>query len=226
MGRFGINNIDNYGNSTQSSYFVLKEDGEVANVRFMYNGLEDIEFYAVHEVEVGDKRRYVNCLRAYNEPINNCPLCASHNAQLAKFFIPLYDTDSQEVKIWERGKKFQGKLTGLCARYASSDTPLVAHTFDIERHGKKGDTSTTYEVFETGADGTRLNDLPDAPEVLGTIILDKSFDELANYVESGDFGEGNVASSRGRSVERHRDDVSDRPTGRRTPSNYNRGESF
>lgn len=207
MGRFSYQDVDNYGNGGGgTAFFTLKNDGDVAKVRFMYNDMNDVAGYAVHEVQVDDKRRYVNCLREYNEPKSKCPLCASGSTQKAKLYIPVYDIDEEEVKIWERGKNFFGKISSICARYANGDTPLVSHIFEIERHGKKGDTQTSYEIYEVGCDNTKLSDLPEIPDVLGTIIMDKSAREMEEEFINGE-------------------STSDEPIRRRTPSR-DRGESF
>ena len=227
MGRFVANEVDNYGGSGGSSFFTLKDDGDVARVRFMYNSMEDVVGYAVHEVEIDGKKRYVNCLRSYNEPKSKCPFCNASSFQRAKLYIPVYDIDEGEVKIWERGKNFFAKMSALCARYSNAKTPLVAHTFDVERHGKKGDTGTTYEIYETGADDTTLEDLPEIPEVLGTIILDKSADDMEYYLDNECFPNNDGAPKRSESARTERadrgrgDDA--QPTGRRTPSR--RGDS-
>lgn len=220
MGRFRADEANNYGGSGGSNFFSLRDNGDTARVRFMYNSMKDVVGYAIHEVTIDGKRRPVNCLREYNEPKSKCPLCASGNFQRAKLYIPLFDIDSGEVKIWERGKNFFQKISALCARYSSADVPLVAHTFDVERHGAKGDTATTYEIFETGSDDTRLEDLPEIPEVLGSIILEKSYDDLAFYAENEYFpsGAGLRRNSTG-------EPNPDRPVGRRTPSMH-RGEAF
>lgn len=220
MGRFSANDVDNYGGSGGSSFFSLKNDGDTARVRFMYNGMDDVVGYACHEVEVEGKKKYVNCIREYNEPKSKCPFCANNNFQRAKLYVPLYDLDEEEVKIWERGKNFFTKISSVCARYASGNTPLVAHTFDIERHGKKGDTQTTYEIYETGCDDTILEDLPEVPEILGSIILDKTKSDMEFYLEEGYFPNNDGAPSRS-----SRQDDEDRPVGRRTPSRRG-GDSF
>ena len=225
MGRFGVNDADNYGGNGGSSFFSLKNDGDVARVRFMYNGMEDVVGYAVHEVTVGDKKRYVNCLREYNEPKSKCPFCEANNFQKAKLYIPIYDIDEDEVKIWERGKNFFQKMAALCARYSSADVPLVAHTFEIERHGKKGDQGTVYEIYETGSDKTRIEDLPEIPEVLGNIILDKSAEEMMEFLDTGEFPEVNIAPRRGERANTAAAKEEERPTGRRTPSTR-RGDAF
>ena len=71
----------------------------------------------------------------------------------------------------------------LCSRY----NPLVSVPFEIERNGKKGDTNTVYETFALDADDITLEDLPEIPSLLGTLILDKTFDELTEFLETGDF---------------------------------------
>ena len=230
MGRFGADEVSNYGGSGGSSFFTLKDDGDAARVRFMYNSMEDVVGYAVHEVEIDGKKRYVNCLRSYNESKSKCPFCNDTQFQRVKLYIPLYDIDEDEVKIWERGKNFFAKMSSICARYSNANTPLVAHTFDIERHGKKGDTSTVYEVYETGCDDTTLEDLPEIPEILGTIILDKTAEDMEYYLDYDCFPNNDGAPQRSESARTERADRTERgrreesqPTGRRTPSR--RGDS-
>jgi hypothetical protein len=104
--------------------------------------------------------------------------------------VPLYNEDSQQLQTWERGKKFYGKISGLCARYSN----IVGRTFEIERNGKAGDKETTYEIFPAGdADGTTVEDILDdlgidnLPDPIGTIILNKTADEMESYLADGDF---------------------------------------
>ncbi|MCK9444565.1 MAG: hypothetical protein M0Q14_08570 [Tissierellaceae bacterium] len=185
MARFNADEIDNYGGQGGGGFFSLKNDKDVATVRFMYNSIDDIQGYAVHEIEVDGKKRYVNCLREYNQPLDDCPLCAAKSRVIAKLFVILYDVESEEIKIWDRGKTFFSKLSSLCARY----NPLVSTPFEIERNGKKGDTKTTYETYALDTDDTTLEDLPEVPELLGTLILDKSFEELEFFLDNGYFEE-------------------------------------
>lgn len=183
MGRFKADEVDNYGGQGGAGYFSLKNDKDVAQVRFMYSGIEDVEGIAVHEVEVNGKKRYVNCLRSYNEPIDNCPFCREKHFQTAKLFIPIYNIDEDRIQIWERGKKFFGKMSSICSRYNN----LVSHIFEIERNGKPRDTSTTYEIYEVGEDDTTMEDLPELPDIIGSIVLDKSADDMEYYLEAGEF---------------------------------------
>lgn len=191
VARFSFEEKDNYGGGSGGSFFFLKNDKDVAKVRFMYNTLDDILGYVVHQVEVDGKKRYVSCLRNHRDPIEKCPFCASGMKIIAKLFVYLYNEDAQEVQIWERGKMFFSKLQSLTSRY----NPLVSTSFEVERNGKPGETSTTYETYPIDVnDGTTLEDLPEVPEVVGTIILQKNAEEMMYFLDTGQFpDQGNQA---------------------------------
>ena len=223
MGRFNYQDADNYGGNGGGGYFSLKNDGDVARVRFMYESAEDVVGHAVHEVEIDGKKRYVNCLRAYNEPLSECPFCEARKFQVAKLFIPIYNIDEDRTQTWERGKQFFAKISSLCARYPD----VVAHEFEIERHGKPGDTQTTYEIYEVGHDDTKLSDLPELPNIDGGIVLDKTADEMIEYLETGAFpDEENDAQPVRRRGERSDRDERRETTTRRTPASSRRGDKF
>ena len=78
-------------------------------------------------------------------------------------------------------------MVSICSRYSNSDTPFCSHTFDIERSGKKGDTSTTYEIYPADKDNTTLEDLPEVPNPLGGLVLDKSAEDMDAFLETGYF---------------------------------------
>jgi len=219
MGRFSVHEADNYGGQGGGGFFSLKNDKDVATVRFMYNTIDDVDGFAVHEIEVDGRKRYVNCLREYSQPVDDCPLCAAKQRVLAKVFVHVYDEETQELKIWDRGKTFFSKISSLCARY----NPLVSTPFEIERNGKKGDTSTTYETYALATDDVTLEDLPEVPELLGTLILDKTYEELEFYLDNGYFEEDieNAAPpQRNPSRDRRRVAQEQKPvTRRRTPAN-------
>lgn len=188
MARFMMGEEDRYGNSGNSNYFALKEDGEVKKVRFMYKDSNDVVGYATHEVLINGKKRYVNCIREYNDPIDNCPLCKAGYRQIAKMYVPIYEVDTGNVSVWERGRNFMSRMSSICARYPN----VVSHLFEIERHGAKGSTDTTYEIFEVGNDNTQLEDLPETPQILGKALLDKNADEMNAYLKNGEFPSNSV----------------------------------
>lgn len=219
MARFKADEAEHYGGQGGSGFFYLKEDKETAKVRFMYNDIDDVEGMSVHQVEINDKKRYVNCLRNYNDPIDVCPFCRERMFTSAKLFVPIYDDETGDVKIWERGKKFFGKMSSICSRYKNT----VSHVFEIERNGKKGDTSTTYEIYEVDRDDTTLEDLPDLPVILGGLVLDKSADDMEYYLQEGQFPPDDDEPVRRRPASSSSDDER---TVRRTPASNRRREAF
>jgi hypothetical protein len=211
MARFNMETADNYGNSNRGSFFTLKEDKEKARVRFLYEGMSDIQGYVVHRVTVGDKERYVNCLREYNEPLEKCPFCAAQMSVTPRLFLKLYNEDAGECQIWERSKSYYQKLSGYADRYK----PLYNEVIEIERHGKKGDKQTDYQFFPIDNSSIDITDEKyECSEPLGTIILDKTADEMNEYLNTGDFPQSSEYVARERS--------SDTEPTRRTPSSTRR----
>lgn len=222
MPRVNMNDVARYSNSGGGGgkYFSLKNDKEVREVRFMLNDAEDLNeyIYAVHRVMVPGSQfeRNVNCLRNYNDPVDDCPFCAAGEKIYTRLFLPLYDIEDDTVKIWERSTSFIKKMTSVCSRYKD----LVSHTFEIERNGKPKDQKTTYEVYETGEDETTLEDLPEVPEILGPFVLDKSAEDMEFYLQEDQFppeGDDEPIRRRG-SANRHEEseeDVEEEPPRRR-----------
>lgn len=224
MARFNTETADKYGGQGGAGYFSLKNDKDVAKVRFMYNGIDDVEGYAVHEVEIDGKKRYVNCLREYNQPVDTCPFCREKMFTAAKLFIPIYNIDEDKQQVWERGKKFISKISSICARYPN----VVSHVFEIERNGKPHETTTTYEIYEVDKDDTTLEDLPEVSDPLGTIVLDKSAEDMEFFLENGYFpptgDEVPVRRRSGRQEEVSSEE--DRRGTRRTPATSGRRDRF
>jgi len=183
MGRINPNEMEQYSSGGNSEFFSLPNDKDMATVRFMYETFEDVDTYAVHQIDVNGKNRYVNCLRDHTQSVDECPLCSAKYPIIAKMFVSLYDVNEDKVKIWDRGRSFKDTILGLCNRY----NPLVSTPFEIERQGKKGDTGTKYMPYPLQSDDTMLADLPEKADPLGTIILDKSYDELCDYLDTGSF---------------------------------------
>ena len=42
MGRVRYDEVDKYGGQGGAGFFSLKDDGDTARVRFMYNGIDDV----------------------------------------------------------------------------------------------------------------------------------------------------------------------------------------
>jgi hypothetical protein len=228
MARFSFEDVEHYqSKGNGAGFFKLVNDKDVATIRLLYNNADDIEGFSCHSVEIGDKFRYVNCLRTYRDPIDDCPLCKSGNKAQAKLFIPLYNEDAQEVQVWERGSKFFAKVSGVCTRYGKK--PIVSQTFEVERSGKPKDTSTDYNFYRTDdeADDKTLDDF-EMPKILGGIVIDATADDMEYYLDNGEFPPADEDDTPRRSSRRERDEEEERPTrrseGRRTPARSRRNE--
>ena len=199
MARITNEHADKYYSGGSSEWFQLKNDGDVARVQFMFDSIEDIPTFSTHRIKIGDKERQVDCLRMPGDPIEKCPLCEAGIPARAARFVIMYQLDDQKVKIWERGRQFISKLQGLINRYS----PLSEHVFEIERHGRAGDQSTKYEIYPV--DNVQAEDVSqmDKPELEGSLVLQKSADEMNEYLETGEFpsGDGTPVRRRGASLD-------------------------
>lgn len=232
MARFGAGDADKYGGQGGGGFFSIQNDKEVKQVRFMYETTDDIEGMSVHKVKVTDKNgnekdRYVNCLREYNQPVDDCPFCRERMNTQARLFIPVYNIDEDSVQIWDRGKTMFQTLLSQCTRYSNEKTHIVNNIFEIERQGKPKDKKTQYGIFQVDKDDTELADLPEAPKILGGFVLDKSADDMEYYLENHEFPptddeETDEAPIRRRDSRSGSREASERRPERRTPARSSR----
>lgn len=190
MGRIKLDDIEKYS-SGANSFFQLKDDGDTEKVRVMYEDLDDVDAYLVHKVKIGQSEKYVSCLKS--EQNCDCPLCNSGSKPIIRLFIPLYSLKDDKVKLWERGKSMIKRLQKLCDRY----NPLYKTVLEIERNGAAGDNQTDYAFYNVETtENLSLDDLPEIPEVLGGYVLDKTEEELAQFVATGQMpGEDSTTKS-------------------------------
>ena len=205
--------LDNYAST--GSFFSLKNDGDFRTVRFMYNDVSGLDGYGLHRVKVNGYDRNVDCLREYNDPLNKCPLCEARYKVFPKFFVNLYDDETQEQLIWERGQNFYSQFADLC----QGCNPLVSYPVKIIRHGKKGDMETTYEFEVQEQDDFTLDDCPEPINPYDVSIIKASYDELLTFVQTGSLttGDNNPINRQNDNTEvRRRRDVSSNGVRRNT----------
>lgn len=196
MGRVNYEDVEKYSTGNRNTFFGLADDGDSAIVRFRHVNMNDIPMVACHTVALNNGERKVNCIREYDEPVANCPLCAAGSRISVRTYLEMdvYETDSKgnltgkfTTQIWDRGKQFNRKLVSLVKRFE----PLCDYLFTIERNGAKGSNDTTYEIYNIAIpEGIEFAELPaEAYDPVGTIVLDKNFNELQEYVDTGAFPE-------------------------------------
>ena len=189
MARVRPEDMDKY--ASNSPFFQLKNDGDTAIVRFMADTYDDLLPYAVHSFQQDKGQIHVECLRAPNEPFENCPFCSeAKNGNVAikrstpRFFLMLYDTEDKSVKQWERSQAWAPRLQNLCKRYAK-DTQLAQTPIEIERIGAAGDQKTTYELYPMPADDVGLEQLPEIPDPRVKAIRQYTVDQMWDFIETG-----------------------------------------
>ena len=198
MAKLNLNNLEQYskeGQSGKNNFFTIKQDKQIAKVRFLANSLDDFDIYFTHIVEMPDgKSKYVNCLRSsLDEPIDNCPFCKAKIYATLKIFCPVLQlslldndgkvlSDTPEVKVWDRGKSYLSRFESLCSRY----NPLVSTIIEVERDGRAGATNTTYNFYPQIPDGTTLESLPEKLK-LDNLVWNKTAEEMNYFLINGDF---------------------------------------
>ena len=215
MARVAYGDSDKYY-SNNSDFVKLKDDGDRIHVQFLFDSIEELDAYICHEVKVDGNQRYVNCLREdITDSVDDCPFCANGHKLQPIFFIPVFDVDTQETKVWQRSKKFIDTITYLLRRYSD----LSNHVFEIERVGKKGDKKTTYEIRNVDGEIEPFDVSEVEPvDPLDRIILNKSYEDCCEYIENGDFPDTSESTSvsRSGSVSRGRRVPANQPVSRRT----------
>lgn len=189
-------------NNTDNNYgiklFALKNDGDIAIVRFMHDSVEDFDILTNHKIKVNDKWRSISCIRDPREPIDNCPLCKAGEKIQQRFYIhmiqyikdPTTGAITAVPVVWDRSaSEYATKFKTLIEEYG----PLSDQIFKIKRNGKAGDMSTTYEILFGSPNMYPENLYPKNTEVfanytaLGKIVLDKNYTDITTFLSTGTF---------------------------------------
>lgn len=191
------NEMSNYSNENGFGFFSLKNNGDEAIVRIMHDTVDSFDIVAVHSIEVNGKYRKINCLRNDpREPLENCPLCASGSKLENRFFIHLIQYDKLQdgsivpsAKIWERSFSYAKRLASMIQEYG----PLSDCLFKIKRNGEAKSMDTTYDIMFANPQVYRPELFPKVDNLfknyttIGSIVLDKNYDEITQFMVSGQF---------------------------------------
>lgn len=181
MARIDINNLDQVMEQFSgggAGFFALKNDKDCAKVRFLHTDQHSLDIMIVHQAEINGKKRWVSCL---SDEEHQCPLCKVGNQQVLKLFLQLEDLRDGKRKIWERGKTFIPTIIGMMNKYGD----LNNRVYEIERHGKAGDTKTSYQLYPLDRDGV-ISD-HSREELIGPdkFVLELSYEEMEVLAKGG-----------------------------------------
>ena len=133
--------MTDYNEERYGGKFILRNDGDFADVIFLYKSISDVLVADAHYIKSEKYNGYVHCCGA------GCPACAKEIRVQNKLFIPLYNIQSREIEFWDRTVRFERQLiSDVFEKYPNPDN----FVFRITRHGASGDINTTYEITAIG----------------------------------------------------------------------------
>lgn len=202
MAQYSYEQIDelktsNGNDGNQVGFFSLPNDGQEAIVRFLVDSPADFDILTVHDIMVDGKTRQANCIRDAREDVTKCPLCTAGVKLSNKLYIKIlqYTRDNNgnvtcEAKIWNRSLKYASVLKGYLDNYG----PLSDIICKVVRHGARGSMQTSYDIIPNLNKSIYRDDIYvkdtsafEGYKVLGRVVLDKNFDELADFLSTGTF---------------------------------------
>ena len=175
--------VKSYNDEKYGGFFILRNDGDYADVVFLYQGAEDVLVADVHYIKSPDYSGYVHCCG------RGCPACAKGIRTQTKLFIPLYNIDADEIQYFDRTMRFEPQLQqDVFSRYPNPSE----YVFRIVRHGHAGSTDTTYEIQAIGKNTFKPYEQilaekhASMPEHYSTICREVTESELKNMLDAGD----------------------------------------
>lgn len=133
--------VNQYNEERFGGLFLLRNDGDYADVIFLYQNVEDVLVADVHYIKSADYTGYVHCCE------RGCPACAKGIRTQTKLFIPLYNIQAQEIQFFDRSLRFEPQLQNdVFAKYPNPSE----FVFRIQRHGAAGSVDTTYSITAIG----------------------------------------------------------------------------
>lgn len=174
--------INDYNEERFGGLFLLRNDGDYADVIFLYRSLDDVLVADTHYVKSSDYSGYVHCCG------KNCPACEKGIRIQTKLFIPMYNISNKAIEFWDRNVRFENQLSKDVFENYPNPSEFV---FRITRHGVAGDVNTSYEIraigrnskesYETILDKFNIS----LPEHYETVCKDISESSLRTLLSSG-----------------------------------------
>lgn len=129
--------VKTYNEERFGGLFLLRNDGDFADVIFLYRSEDDVLVADTHYIKSADYSGYVHCCG------RGCPACQEKIRVQTKLFIPLYNIDKGEIQFFDRTVRFEPQLHQDVFEKYPDPSEFV---FRITRHGAAGDVNTTYEI--------------------------------------------------------------------------------
>lgn len=175
--------LTQYNDERYAGLFRLPDDGDSADVIFLYRSIDDVVVCDSHYVKSSDYSGYVMC----NGQHSGCPACDKGIRIQTKLFIPMYNLSTNEVEIWDRNVRFENQLVrDVFNRYPNPSECI----FRITRHGRANDINTTYQIQAIGRNTVKsYNDILTScnikmPDVILEVSPEKTNQDLRAMLNS------------------------------------------
>lgn len=137
--------IEEFNDDRYKNLFRLPNDGDTAQVIFLYRSKHEMLTTNVHYINSEEYRGYVHCIGA------GCPACSKGiRLQPRKVFIPLYIVNCPNcpeyngtIKFWDRTTAMEQQLDRSVFRSFPNPSEFI---FSIVRQGAPRDINTRYEI--------------------------------------------------------------------------------
>ena len=137
----GFQSVKDYNEEKFGGLFLLRNDGDYADVIFMYRSADEALVANVHYIKSPDYSGYVHCCG------RGCPACAKNIRVQTKLFIPLYNLAANEIQFFDRTMRFEPQLMNDVFSKFPNPSEFV---FRITRRGAANDVNTTYQITPVG----------------------------------------------------------------------------
>ena len=134
----GFKKLSEYNEQKYEGRFILRDDGDSADVVILYRGIDDVVEVDSHYIKSADYNGYVCCTG------RGCPACGKGIRIQPKLFIPVYDIKNDKVLFWDRTTRFEAQLNKeVLERYPNPSE----YVFRITRNGAANSRETSYSIM-------------------------------------------------------------------------------
>lgn len=183
--------VNDYNNDKFGGLFLLRNDGDTADVIFMYRSVDDVLVAETHYIKSAEYSGYVHCTG------RGCPACGRNIRIQTKLFIPMYNITAGELQFWDRTMRFENQLQQeVFAKYPNPSE----FVFRIRRNGAANDVNTTYSIMAIGRNTYMSYDEILAkhgiryPEHYETVCKDVPQSTLTSMLNSGNVNSGSASN--------------------------------
>jgi len=179
----GFKSVKEFNDNRYHDLFRLINDGEYADVVFLYQSMKDMLVAQAHYIKSSEYSGYIHCCET------GCPACAKGIRVQTKLFVPVYNITKGAIEFWDRTIKFEPQLEQDVFNKFANPSEFV---FRITRHGVPNDINTTYSITAVGKNTLgsyqAILDKFQAkmPDYYSNIIREVSVAELSSMLQASD----------------------------------------